>query len=715
MIRDRQGKWINSDVFRQDAINFMQNGYFCPDKKGTTAYTEYWVEQLRRCNEGYEVDGHKITGHHYMYLNFTQIEIVIEGDEDSTASSKTTKNPDFWDGDYDYYWSIDIAKNGLFSREALATTQKEKDWYKTLQTKEEKDKAKQDILNRLNLKVRFHQDYLDGGNHIIVGKSRRKGYSYKNAAICANVYNTLRNSLTIIGAFEKKFLYPKGTMGMASKYLDFLNKHTAWTKGREKVDIKEHKRASFEEVINGAKVESGYMSEIMAIPFIDNPDAARGKDAKFILFEEAGAFPNLEEAFKATQPGLTAGKYITGQISIFGTGGDMESGTADFANMFYNPIQFGLMPFVNIWDDNAENTYCGFFHPMYLNYEGFYDEQGNSDIEAAIAYEKAFRQKLIKASTNTGVIQSRVQEYPLCPSEAFLTVSTNDFPIVELRQQFNKVVRENLHLKYGQAVYLTRDDAGKVIAKPDLDGVLEPIWDYKPKVKDLKGSVVIYEYPITNPPKGLYKIGFDPYRQQNSSAILPSLASIFVYKSNHKFSYTRDTIVAEYVGRPYDPDSVNRIAELLAELYSAEIMYENEVTHVKGYFERKKKLHLLAVQPDKVISTNINNSKVARVYGIHMVEKLKDAGEKYIKKWLLEERDIDEFGNKILNLQTIYNPALLEELILYTRKGNFDRVMSFMMVMFQIEEDGDDKVYGERNENENVKDLVSLLSKLYKR
>lgn len=717
-VRDENGKWLNSNVFREEAIKYMETKNYCNDPKGSPSYMEYWGEQLERCIVGYEVDGHKITGHHYSYLNFTEIAIV-EGDEggESTAAKKVIKNPDFWDGDYDYYWAIEIAKNGLFSKEALATSKEEKEWYKTLTENADKYKAKQDVLNRLKLKVIPHPDHLDGGRHIIVGKSRRKGYSYKNAAICANVYNTVRNSLTLIGAFDKKFLYPKGTMGMASSYLDYINKTTAWGKAREKVDKQEHRRASFEETIDGITSEVGYKSDIIAISFGDNPDVARGKDALYILFEEAGAFPNLEASYKATQPGLTAGKYITGQMLVFGTGGDMESGTVDFANMFYNPIEFQLMPFLNIWDENAEGTYCGFFHPMYMNYEGFYDEMGNSDIQGAIDYEKEFRRNLVKASTSTGVIQSRVQEYPLCPSEAFLTVSTNDFPIVELREQFNRVVRENLHLKLGQPCFLMRTEEGKVIAKPDLEGLVEPIWDYKPKTKEYKGGVVIYEYPMHEPPKGLYTIGFDPYMQaQSESSSLPSFASIYVYKGVYRGSGTKNQIVAQYVGRPYSPDDVNRIAELLAELYGAEIMYENMVTHVKAYFERRKKLNLLALQPDSVISAAIKNSKVSRVYGIHMNEKLKDAGEKYIKQWLLEERDVDENGKVILNLHTIYDPALLEELILYNRKGNFDRVMSFMMVMFALAEEEENKIYGDSTTITQLKEeFDGLLPKLFRK
>jgi hypothetical protein len=275
-------------------------------------------------------------------------------------------------------------------------------------------------------------------------------------------------------------------------------------------------------------------------------------------------------------------------------------------------------------------------------------------------------------------------------------------------------VRENLHLKYGQPVTLLRKET-KVIAIPDMNNIIEPLWNYKIKSNDLRGGVVIYEYPISNAPKGLYKIGFDPYRQQNTVAKQPSLAAIYVYKSHHKSSYTRDTIVAQYVGRPSDPDDVNRIAELLAELYSAEIMYENEVTHVKDYFVRRKKTLLLAQQPDTVIARLVNDSKVNRTWGIHMNDRIKDGGEKYIKQWLLEVKDYDEQDKAKLNLETIYDPALLEELILYNRKGNFDRVMAFMMVMFQIASEEEDKVYEDKEEHPIVHQLLQLMSSQFKK
>ena len=737
-IRDEKGKWINSGIFREEAIRFQKNKTYVSAPWGTPDWQDYWETQLDRCIKGYSVfeeDGteHKITGHHYFYLNFTQIQIVLENEDDESAvAEKITQNPDFWDGDYDYFWSLEIARNGLFTKNTqVPSTPEEKREWNTLQKqirvlkkelknntknnkeyqelKNKRDEISKTVLNRLGLKVKPHLDYLDGGYHMIVGKSRRKGYSYKDGAICANVYNTQRSAQIIIGAFEKKFLYPKGTMGMASDYLNFLNEHTGWAKSRDYVDKVDHKRASYTEKRNGITIEKGYQSEIFALTFKDNPDAARGKDGKIFLLEEAGAFPNLKDSFNAIVPALGAGRFITGQIIIFGTGGDMESGTVDYADMFYNPIAYRLMPFINIWDENAENTTCGFFHPVTWNMEGFYDEQGNSDIEGATEFELERRREKMEAASSSVIVEKHMQEFPFSPSEAFLTVSTNNFPVVELRNQLNKVRAEHLQTIKGTSIYLERKD-GRVVARPDLEGKLKPIYNYKVKQDDISGCPVIYEYPVDNAPKGLYKIGFDPYQQDEGS----SLAAIYVYKSIHSGTYSKNIIVAEYVGRPQEADDVSRIASMLADLYNAEIMHENEVSHVKNYFRRIKRLDQLAVQPDAVISKNVKASKVARVYGMHMNEQLKDAGEKYIKDWLLQVRDYDENGNAILNLETIYSIGLLEELILYNRKGNFDRVMAFMQVMFQCQEEELGKDYS-TSENKKVKSVMAALDKMFKR
>ena len=92
-----------------------------------------------------------------------------------------------------------------------------------------------------------------------------------------------------------------------------------------------------------------------------------------------------------------------------------------------------------------------------------------------------------------------------------------------------------------------------------------------------------------------------------------------------------------------------------------------------------------------------------------MTDKLKDAGERYIKEWLLEVVDHDEDGNKIRNLDRIYSNRLLEELIAYNRKGNFDLISALIMCMIQLQEETLDKVHETGSGNKNIKKLMKLL------
>ena len=725
MIRDSKGKWLDSSVFRQEALRFMEKGYYTEAPYGTPEWLDYWKEQLRRCIEGYEVEGQKITGHHYCYLNFAQIERVEYGeeddDEDEALANKITSFPDFWDGDYNFFWSLEIARNGICSKHTqVPSTDKEKskwtelnkklkkltkDSEEYIKTKNQRDKISQDVLDRLGLFVKPHLDYLNGGYHFIVGKARRKGYSFKNGIIIANLYNTVRNKLTLIGAYEKKFI--EQTMEKTLGFLNFFNEHTGFSKNRL-IDKKDFIKSGYVEEINGVNVEKGYKSVIDAKrTFKDNADAMRGVDALFILLEEAGAFDNLAQSYNAIVPSLTAGSKITGQICIIGTSGDMEKGTVDYADMFYNPLAYGLMPFVNIWDDNAENTVCGFFHPVVWNMEGFYDKQGNSDIKKALEWENARRKRLLENSSSSILLHRHMQEFPLCPAEAFSMASHSEIVCIEeLRNRLNKIQAKSLHIKKGIPVTLVyNQDKTKVIAKPDLNNVLNPIYNYKPKTNDLNGAVVIYEFPSENVPQNFYKIGYDPYRQNNGT----SLSAITVFKGHWRGEKTKYKIVAEYYGRPQNSDMVNEIALKLAILYNTQVMVENEVTHPITYFERKKALKYLAAQPDRAISNSIQSSKVDRKYGCHMTDKIKEDCIKYTNDWLLNGYE-DDFGNTLSVIDEIDCPGFIEELLMYNRKGNFDRVSSFFMCMMQLQEQELEKEYS--SSVSRLEEVISYLNSL---
>lgn len=719
-VRNPDGIWINTSVFSEAANTFLKKGYYTPDPWGSPAWYEYWTEERRRCIEGYSVGGARITGEHYFYLNYLQIKLT----EDPTLakSRKITSFPKFWDGDYNYFWVRQIAKEGVFQSFLSPEEFEESHSWE----EEKKIKKAIEFYERLNLEVDIpsHEiiegvdgeeevkHNLLGGFNLIVGKARRKGYTYKAAAIGTCNYFTKPDSYTMFGAYEKRFLYPRGIFTMAKDNISFVNEHTAWAMPSDYINKQDHIKASYKEVKNGVELEKGFKSEIQALTYKDNPDAARGKDVEDGFFEESGAFgvPGLlKRSYQATQDCVMDGLIKTGMLTIFGTSGDMSGGTADYADMFSRPEAFDLLPFRNIWDKDSKKQKVGFFHPINWNLPGFYDEQGNSDKESAKLVELNERKRLIKKGATTTEMQARGQERPLGPAEAFSAVSFNNFPVVELKQQLQKVKANDWQFTKGTPVELLYEE-GEITAKPILDGSVEPITSLRNLPLDLRGCPMIYEMPVPNSPKGLYKIGYDPIRQDEGT----SLAAIIVYKGVHRGSQYHNIIVAEYIGRLESPEDIDRVAEKFADLYNAQIMHENEVTGVRNYFRKIKRLNLLAHQPDAVISKNVKQSKVARVYGCHMVGELKDAGERYVKDWLLKTLDYDENGDPVRVIDRIYSIRLLEELISYYRKGNFDLVSALFMCLFQVEEDAVGKEYSEENSNKRIEELKELMEEMYK-
>ena len=173
--------------------------------KGTTAYRDFWIEERRRCLEGYESSGVKITGDHYAYLNFCPI--LKSEDSGAKITKKVRGFPDFWDGDFEYFWSREIARLGV--AKPLISDEEYQKFLK--KSEEQQQKLNKKLFKGLMLESKIRDGALNGGYNLIVGKSRRKGYSYKNAAVGANNYFHSPERITLYTAYEKRFLYPSKT------------------------------------------------------------------------------------------------------------------------------------------------------------------------------------------------------------------------------------------------------------------------------------------------------------------------------------------------------------------------------------------------------------------------------------------------------------------------------------------------------------------------
>ena len=94
-------------------------------------------------------------------------------------------------------------------------------------------------------------DYLLGGHDVIVLKSRRKGFSFKNAAVGARNFQHMPTSYTMLMAYEKKYLYPKGIFNMTMNYINFVNEHTAFRMPSDYVRKQDHIRNSYKTYEDG--------------------------------------------------------------------------------------------------------------------------------------------------------------------------------------------------------------------------------------------------------------------------------------------------------------------------------------------------------------------------------------------------------------------------------------------------------------------------------
>ena len=642
----------NTHEFSRAGKHFLEHGFYCGDPQGSAAYFEYWAEELRRCTNGYSVGDVSITGHHYFYLNYVQIKLTDKGNK------KIVSFPNFWDGDYEYFWLQEIARNGIDPVD-----------YK-----------------RLNLSTFVDKAHMDGSRHLIVGKARRKGFSYKNAALVTNTFNTERNSYTLLCAFDKKYLYPKGIMAMVTDNMNFLNEHTGWAKRRQVVDKQNHRRASYLEYMSGQQVEKGYKSEVEAITFKDNPDAARGKDASIVIFEECGAFDNLKASYLATKPTVEDGGITTGQMILFGTGGDMAGGTIDFESMFYNPEAYNLLPITNIWDEGADHTTCGYFFPAFKNKIGHMDVNGNSDMDGARQSEDAKREQIKRDSKDAGVLDKHITEYPFTPKEAFLQHTSNIFPTAALMEWRNELMRSGMFKSLAVPGHLVQGKDG-IKLKPD--DRLRPVLKFPvPRGDDTTGCVVMYQSPYKENgevPRDLYIIAHDPYAQDGRGQ---SLGAAYVIKRVNALSQPDDMIVASYIGRPDTQDEYNNTLFLLAKYYNARIGFENDRGEVIPFAKRHKLMQHLLPEVEIFDKTdNVRIRKLGRSYGMSMGSKeRKGQAEIYLRDWLKTPRGRNESGEIRLNLHQIYDIALIDELVKYNRRGNFDRVSALMVGMFHLKD-----------------------------
>lgn len=93
----------------------LQTGKYCAYPQGTKAYMDFWKKEYDRCNNGMTVNGYRITGDHYFFLNYYRLP---DTDVKKAGQGRGLIFPAFVDKQYEYFHYIEMAQ--ILKRDVLA-------------------------------------------------------------------------------------------------------------------------------------------------------------------------------------------------------------------------------------------------------------------------------------------------------------------------------------------------------------------------------------------------------------------------------------------------------------------------------------------------------------------------------------------------------------------------------------------------------------------
>lgn len=673
--RDEEGKIIidltkphileDMDYFRQTGLYFKEHGKYTelrPNNNPNSEYYKWYVQELNRCWYGMvrPSDGEWIPGDLYFYWNYTEIQLA-----DKSSNKKKSKKamrrygiPDVWDGTY--------------------------------------------------YVAHYFYQAREDGEHFCMLSSRGKGKTLFGAGLLTKRfklgedYDTQRGVTCYITAADTKYLNKGNQILTAFDHnIDFLTKNTEFpNKSTILRSLKDMNWVAGRKDLALGNVGTG--NTVVGITSNEDSEKLRGSRACLYIIEEGGTFAHLLDVWENCIPSVEQGqgeeRSVFGMLMVYGTSGDDESNFADMAEIMYHPTGYGVKRVDNIFDleGKAGNNFAWFF-PSYLNNEGCYDKDGNSDVTKALKYILAEREKKKNDTTKPNALAKYIAERPIVPQEAIRRVAGNLFPVVELYSQITQLDSNKSAYDEVAVGWIDLKADGSTVFKMTQD---PPIRDYPTNTNKIKGAVEVFRMPETDSTGKVtpnrYIIGHDPV--DNDEANTMSLTSTFV------LDLFTDKIVAEYTGRNSLADNNFEMVRRLCIMYNAKCLYENNKRGIYAYFKKMRCTYMLADTPEylkdkdliKTTSSTGNGSK-----GVSATKPINDYANSLIRDWLIKPVPIiekDERGEDVetttYNLYFIKNRALLQELAKFNSFDNFDRVRALGMLMlyreqFMVQYEGD--------------------------
>ena len=550
----------------------VNNGH--PDlNPESVAYQEYWEQELDRCINGFKPKGmKKISGKYYFYLNYYK----ILGNDGTKGSRKTLISPWYRQMDHEYF-----------------------DLFQTCK---------------------------DEGKGMIVIKARDKGFSYMNSGMIAHEYTFFPfNDVGIAAGLQATAdaFFDKTKKGLNGLHPNFKHSILKDTDGILRSGYKQKNKDGKWEV-------GGYQSTVICRT-MDNPEVFKGERVSLMVFEEAGEFKHLKNAYMSSKACFMDGNLQFGVPVVGGTGGDISKASKDFMDMYYEAEAYNLIPM---------------FIPASRAYYGYFDinsgEEKVKEAESVLLEER----ETITNSGDRDAYNLHIQNYPLTIQEAFLNTKTARFNNSLLNAQRSRILASKDYRSQVQSGYLDWDFDNEenfiVRWRPHPDGPYKILEHPAPEYKDLDIG------------------GIDSYDQDKAGAS-DSLGSAIIYRRFVNTEYASDYVIAEYTDRPEKKEDFWDGCLKLAMYYNAKMLVEYTKIGILDYFKRMNALKYLKEKPE---SAHNPGTKTRNRYGVHMNKQVKSLMEDLMDDYIRE------------NAEDIWFLDLIDELANYGTR-NTDRAIAF--------------------------------------
>ena len=539
-INKTKGLDFDPSWFTEARETYEKTGKYCAYLPGSKKFREFWKEQYKRCKYGMTVNGYTITGFHYFFLNYYTLPLVTKVQE--AGKGRPEGFPSFTVAQYIWFHYLALCCK-LLKNAALM-------------------------------------------------KARGIGFSEINAAMAAAEFTIIRESNTVITCHDEGKL--RKTLKKAWHALAFLDKNTqgGMSKNKQIKNTDLEKTSGAYRMDHGTKIPTGWQSTILGI-VADDPQKIRGDRADFLLYDEAGSWPGLETAVTQGEALVEIGGVRFGVMVFGGTGGDKGTNLEGLRKIYYNPLEYNVLPYRHNYTEGEEIVETGFFIPAYQQMYEYLDSRGWCDPEKT---KPILQNKRNAKLNNPKAYLEHCSEYCWTAEEAFAQEGQNKFNKALIAEQLTRIraLKIGPRPQAGRLMPVYKNDKCKFKEIenfrwiPDQLSKLQilehPIWSdlyreqqNKERQKaESSGKNYEEDTQVYETMQDLYIAGIDgiDIGQAQTSKDTKDPSDFCIVIKKRAFGMQEPIIVAMYKDRPQDINTAYKIAMCICKYYNAKINVE---------------------------------------------------------------------------------------------------------------------------------------------